>query len=296
MIDLRFAVAAKRFILPIVVVLIAGMGRIISLDIPSARSVAMADITHEAPQVQVRPAIEEITEISVPAGLADEPLRILLLGDSITQSDMYHLGYRYYLWTKLVDSGINFDFVGQMESHYGADPELPEYKGRQFDRDHEGHPGWESICFLNGAPGKGNDNLSVWLNQYTPDIVLLHVGTCDIIYGNSISSAIDNIEQIIEILRVKNPNVVILLAKLIPMMNREDRIAEINAEIERLAAREGSSDSPIILVDHNTGFDPYNDLFDRVHPNIYGNMKMAAKWFDALKSVIEEGRVQKRGV
>ena len=44
----------------------------------------------------------------------DIPVRILPLGDSITQSDKTYSSYRYYLWIKLIDAGIKFDYVGSL--------------------------------------------------------------------------------------------------------------------------------------------------------------------------------------
>ncbi len=51
---------------------------------------------------------------------AEEPYRIMLLGNSITYDDFYgdprpatlRTGYRSHLWHLLIDSGYNVDFVG----------------------------------------------------------------------------------------------------------------------------------------------------------------------------------------
>lgn len=285
----------RESILPLIAVAIAAICGIIVLNFSPVRSLADSDPGLEKFQAQMVASVKPSSRPSIPSYKKEDSLKILPLGDSITRSDIYHLGYRYYLWTQLVDAGIDFDYVGSMKSHFYGDPDLPLHRGRTFDRDHEGHNGWDAELFLKGRPGKEDENLTKWLNHYTPDIVLMHVGTCDLIHRNSISDAVDNIEKIVEVLRADNPNVVILMAKLIPSMGGGEGISEMNAEIERLAVKKNKSDAPIVVVDLNSGFDPHNDLFDRVHPNIYGNKKMAAKWFDAIQRVLEEGRVKRLG-
>jgi lysophospholipase L1-like esterase len=106
---------------------------------------------------------------------------------------------------------------------------------------------------------------------------------------------VKEIEQIIDLLQTDNPHVTILVARLIPAMKREADVEEMNAAIEQLVTRKNRKESPIVLVDLNSGFDPYNDLFDRVHPNIYGSRKMASKWFDAIQDVLEERQITKLG-
>ena len=283
----------KKLLLSLIAVAITTMSAMFALDFSLTDSAAVARPEFEAFQKQGEEGSKQASGPAISTGKTKECLRILPLGDSITRSDYYHLGYRYYLWTQLIDAGIDFDYVGSIRSHFGGDPELPNYRGQAFDRDHEGHDGWEAGCFLKGRPGKEDENLSKWLNSYTPDIVLMHVGTCDILYGDSINSTVDEIEQIIDILRADNPNVVILLAKLIPARKRETVVDDMNSEFERFAAKKSRRTSPIITVDLNSGFDPYNDLFDRVHPNIYGNKKIATKWFGAIQNVLAEGRIKR---
>ena len=122
----------------------------------------------------------------------------------------------------LRNGDYNVDFVGSQRGFDG--PVSDDLK--DFDLDHEGHWAWEA--------GDIERNLSNWLNGYTPDIVLLHAGTNDIDRGQSHSSTISELDSIIDILRNKNPSVVVLLAKIIPMQNRDT--ADFNEFIESFAA------------------------------------------------------------
>jgi len=224
------------------------------------------------------------------------PLYILCLGDSITQSADVYCGYRYPLWKKLVDLGIEFDFVGSMKERYFEDPsgQCPDYKGRKFDRDHEGHWGWQADHILGTQKdfpeGSGSGNLTVWLKEYTPDIVLLHLGHNDAGMGETPKQMANELEQVILILRKDNPNVSILLAKVIPTAKPlwNSRLAVLNAEIDGIAGKMSIPASRVIVVDFTKGFNPIEDTMDRTHPNSMGSEKMAQKWFDGIVELLKK--------
>ena len=110
-------------------------------------------------------------------------------------------------------------------------------------------------------------------------------------FGNaprkSASSTAGELGQIIEALRGDNPNVIILLAKLIPVSDPawNRGIDELNERMDAIAKEMSATASPVIVVDQSSGFDAETDTFDGVHPNESGERKMADKWFEALKGV-----------
>jgi hypothetical protein len=201
-------------------------------------------------------------------------IKILPLGDSITQSDARHLSYRYPLWKMLVDTNIPFDFVGSENGHFWGSPGWPDYRGKAFDPDHEGHWGWKTDQVL--------DNLDSWLQGYTVDIALLHLGTNDIFYGESNASTYKELREIVHLLRQKNPQVSILLAKLIPVAGDENQITIFNAGLDEVAKALNTPESKVILVDMEAGYQARADNFDGIHPNGRGEVKMALKWFKAM--------------
>lgn len=218
---------------------------------------------------------------------------ILPLGDSITQAHEAHLGYRYRLWTKLIDSGLPFDLVGSRDSNFPDNPVWPTYMGQSFDQDHEGHWACQADQILNGTdtgnndPCNGSGKLADWLAGYTPDIVLMHLGTNDALNGESAASTVIDLEGIIDVLRADNPNVIILLAKLIPSTKSgASAIDDVNAEIDGIAASKSTAQSPVIVVDQNTGFDASTDTYDGLHPDDSGEEKMATKWMAAIQAAV----------
>ncbi len=219
----------------------------------------------------------------------DSLVHILPLGDSITQGDRNHRSYRYNLWIKLIDAGISFDFVGSLASNYRGNPEWPQYKGRSFDPDHEGHWGWRADQILYGTSGEKRGRLSIWLDTYTPDIVLMHLGTNDIAHFQDLDETANELKQIIESLRADNPNVIILLSTLIPIHNEylNKHIKKFNAKIKALGKKMNTSISPIIVVDQYSEFDIRLDSYDGIHPNKQGEEKMAETWFQSVQDIFQ---------
>ena len=119
---------------------------------------------------------------------------VLPLGDSITNGGNSRPSYRRELWHKLEQAGYNVDFIGSENSFFGNGPPVSE---QDFDLDHEGHWAQEA--------GFVADNIDTWLVGYTPDIVIMHLGTNDFERGQSISSTLTEFEQIFESLREDNP-------------------------------------------------------------------------------------------
>jgi len=207
-------------------------------------------------------------------------VKILPLGDSITQSVSEHFSYRYYLWQKLIETDFNCDFVGSINHNYNGNPSWDNCNGLSFDRDHEGHWGWHA--------NEIQDHIQTWLNQYSPDIVLLYIGTNDIFSGESASQTSNEILGIIRELRFHDPQIAILLGKLYPTtyIQFNNSILELNLKLEVFAIQESTSQSPIVIVDHFTGFDPDLDTTDGIHPNDSGEKKMANNWFIAIQDLI----------
>jgi len=198
-------------------------------------------------------------------------VRIMPLGDSITQSLSPLNSYRYYLW-HLLSASYRIDFVGSRNGVGGGPPANPD-----FDMDHEGHAGWRADEIL--------ASLQVWATQASPDIVLLHIGHNDLCQGQSVASTVVDIANIIDVLRMVNPRVHVLLAQLIA--SADCGIPTLNAKLPALVADKNTTESPITLVDQYTGFDAATMTFDGTHPNAIGDSRMADRWFEKLATVLD---------
>jgi len=169
-------------------------------------------------------------------------IKILPLGDSITQGNTAMRSYRYELWKKLVDANIQHQFVGSLTTNFTGNPVFPTYKNLNFDNHNEGHFGWK-VHEL-------RDNLSNWLKGYTFDIVLFQGGTNDAGTENA-SQIVSEMKDIVGILRAANPKAIILLGH--PFQEWAPFPA-IRTGMDQLAAQMNTAQSPVIIVKLETGW------------------------------------------
>jgi acyl-CoA thioesterase I len=208
---------------------------------------------------------------------AASPLRLMPLGDSITEATDGRASYRYWLWHLLRQGGYPVEFVGSQVGVYQGTPKYPD-----FDPHHEGHWGWRADAVL--------ARLEQWARTAQPDVVLCHLGTNDLLHGESVPSTVAEVGQIVEALRRANPRVTILLAQLIPAHSGQDTLQAFNRALPALATEKTSSASPVLVVDQWSGFDIHRDTYDGLHPNEAGEKKMAQQWYNTLRKLWPDTR------
>ena len=209
-------------------------------------------------------------------------VRIMPLGDSITEGisgSSNDTGYRRTLYRQLTSAGFDVDFVGSCAHGTVTD----------FDRDHEGHGGWRA--------NQIRDYIPTWLNDNPADIILLHIGTNDIWHDeqapSEIAAEINDILNNIDTFETENnTHITVVLAQIInrspdsPAQALADT-ASLNTEIANLCTSRAANGDDLVLIDmYNTLTYP-DDLADSAHPNDYGYMKMANKWFDCLEPIMK---------
>lgn len=209
---------------------------------------------------------------------AQDPVRIMPLGDSITGSPGC---WRALLWQDLVAGGHDaIDFVGSLPGQ-GC--------GFEYDGENEGHGG---ILATNMAD---QNQLPAWLSATDPDIVLMHLGTNDVWSARSPDTILAAFTTLVGQMRDSNPAMEILVAQIIPMDSARscaecgERVTAFNAAIPDWAASLSTDASPITVVDQWTGFDTDTDTYDGVHPNDAGNRKIADAWYPSLSAALGAG-------
>jgi acyl-CoA thioesterase I len=208
-------------------------------------------------------------------GQSGGSLRIMPLGDSITEGESGHNTYRRVLWQRLKGAGCSVDFVGTqygVSSGYRNSPSKSP-PNADFDLDHEGH--WDySVNEL--LPFVAS---SVAATQ--PDIVLIHIGTNDVLAGQSASGIAGEISSLIATLRGGKSDLYIVLAKIIPAAPNTAGTAALNRQIDGIAARMNNTTSPVVVVDQASGYSTA-DNYDGVHPAPSGEAKLGNRWADAV--------------
>ncbi|MBX3740573.1 MAG: alpha/beta hydrolase fold domain-containing protein [Akkermansiaceae bacterium] len=188
--------------------------------------------------------------------------RILCLGDSITEGGSTFKVYRHVLAEKLDKAGIPVVFVGPKKdkaglAHGGYGGKSIEQVAVEYGKFHAAHPA---------------------------DVVIIHSGHNHTVEEKPIPGIIRTAEEMITLARKDNPQVIILLAKVIPSgkLPKYEYIPELNKEIAKLAEK-----LKVTVVDQETGFDWKTDTIqDMVHPSASGAEKMGAKFFDALQPLL----------
>jgi lysophospholipase L1-like esterase len=221
----------------------------------------------------VGPAPDTATA-TAPQDTAAAPVRIMPLGDSITGSPGC---WRALLWNRLQSNGFtNIDFVGTLP---------PQGCGVSYDGDNEGHGGFlaTNVANQNQLPG--------WLSATHPDIVIMHFGTNDVWNNIAPATILAAFSTLVDQMRASNPNMKVLVAKIIPMNPSNcaecgQRVVNFNNAIPAWAAAKSTAQSPVVVVDQWTGFNTATDTYDGVHPNDSGNQKMSNGWYPALTTAL----------
>ena len=193
------------------------------------------------------------------------PVRIMPLGDSITDGFNIPGGYRIELEDMLLAAGSEFDFVG---SRVNGPSSLA-------DRQHEGHSGLR-IDQLAGL-------VDASLTRHRPDVVLLMIGTNDVLQGYRLAEAPQRLSELIDRIGARAPAATILVSSLTPLRSSaaEERVRGYNATIPGIVRDQGARGRRVAFVDMHPALSA-TDLADGVHPNATGYRKMAVVWRDAL--------------
>nr|WP_239147753.1 cellulose binding domain-containing protein [Actinoplanes tereljensis] len=195
-------------------------------------------------------------------------VRVLPLGDSITEGTQVPGGYRIGLWQRVNAAGYRVDLVG---SQFNGPATLG-------DHDHEGHPGWRIDQI--------DANITGWLGATTPRTVLLHIGTNDILQNYNVSSAPNRLSTLIDHITAAAPNADVFVATIIPLSSasQESAARVFNAAIPGIVQGKAGAGKHVHLVDMHAALTTA-DLIDGIHPTATGYDKMAAVWYAAARSV-----------
>jgi acyl-CoA thioesterase-1 len=221
---------------------------------------------------------------SSPSAKADG-VRIMPLGDSITQADP---GYRGPLYEMLTKEGFKVEFVGSKK----GDP------AKCASPNNEGHggftigPGKSKADAWSGGKGNIYDNVDTWL-QIHPDIVLLLIGVNEYFNVGNLQPGYqpdrqgpEKLGALLDKIHEVSPQSKILVSSILPVGWSPKFALAFNEAIPTLIATRPFA----IFVDLNkaVGFVAGDWSKDNLHPSEQGYGKLAKGWFDALKPVLSK--------
>lgn len=225
-----------------------------------------------------------------------EKIRVMPLGDSITDGFSTVGGYRNALCDILTATGYadKIDFVGPNWGGSGYDPQHAGFSGYAIDD----IPAEESIS----GPRKGLSGLvDQLLTEYPADIVMLQIGTNDILSNYDLDNIGARLEKLVDKILTYIPENGILFISPITCMDASDNlyinedyftvermdecVEAYNEAIMEIADRKNAEGKNIIYA--KIGSTVHKEkLYDGVHPNETGYGKMGFQWFGYLKSYI----------
>jgi lysophospholipase L1-like esterase len=209
-----------------------------------------------------------VAQPGVAAAESNGGVRVMPLGDSITEGTQVPGGYRIGLWQRLSGAGYRVDFVGTQFNGPAA----------LGDHDHQGHPGWRIDQI--------DANITGWLGTARPRSVLLHIGTNDILQNYNVSSAPSRLSTLVDRITAAAPGADVFVATIIPLASagQEAAARTFNAALPGIVQSKVNAGKRVHLVDMHAALTTA-DLIDGVHPTAGGYDKMAAVWQTALRSV-----------
>src|SRR5213595_4033475 len=187
---------------------------------------------------------------------AAEPKSILVFGDSLSEGFMlkHSEAYPALLAKKLRAEGLNFSVTNASAS--------------------------------GGTTDGGLERLPPHL-KYRIDILILELGINDAFRGVPIDQIQNNLQQIIDKVKARNPSVRVLIAGMqLPNYAADDYVSAFGKMFADLAAKDGAALVPYLL--RSVAGDPSLNLSDGIHPNAAGQKILAETVWQVLEPVARE--------
>ncbi len=253
--------------------------------IGSAESIAVNDVV-------VSDTLDNVTsndDMAI-AYIADRaalgPVKIMAVGDSITHGVDSVPSYRQEFTALLQAASCNFTMVGSQLTSENTNGDSQAYIGA-----HEGYSGHRADHFLTGhvSSSGSNPGIRVSMETYTPDVVLLHLGSNDVAHEQDVSNALTDLENVLNAIYEVKPESLVLIANVIPWFS-DHPYPGVNADIGRLGDGvqhlvNERSDPFLKLVDVRSGFTESMMLNDLIHPNARGESHIADAFMDIYQPI-----------
>jgi hypothetical protein len=230
-----------------------------------------------------------------------QTLKILPMGNSITWGTNVspdpdaatHTAYRYKLYQLLGQGGYSVDFIGSRSTGYSIFSESQHCGIPGISDDHLAsiletgfNPHWSYNYYETAGP---------YLNFYPPDIILLEIGTNDVMAGDvyDISPELTRIFNAIDAYETSSGKpIVVFVAKIISTANvsgacnTDALINTYNSNLTSIVNSRISSGDKLVLVDLQcgAGINYATDMLDTYHPNPTGYEKIGQAWYTAINS------------
>lgn len=213
------------------------------------------------------------------AAVAEEPVRVLLVGDSVTQGSAGDWTWRYRLWKHLeLTAGGPVDLVGprddlwddladQLGNHDYIDP--------AFDQDHASRWGM-TFAFA-------DNRIEDLVRDYHPDVVVGMLGFNDLVIGRSPGDIEQDVRSFVQGARSVDATVDVVLAETVQTW--APGVPELNVRTAVVAEQLDDPSARVVVADTDAGFGRDEHTYDTSHPDAQGEVLIAAAVGDALAAL-----------
>ena len=232
--------------------------------------------------------------IALPAAaqqILPAPLRVMPMGDSITEGGDGAGGFRRPLFDKLTAAYGMPNFVGERNMRQSDPADF-------VDPDEDGFSAYRIEQIMTGKGFWHAPAIDQRLLDWDPAIVTLHAGTNDAQQdwyfdgdaSQGIPSAIDRLDQLVSRIVRFNPEIYIVVAQIIPAnapasQVTMDYIVRLNALIPAMVARHQQRGDRVSMVDMYTPMLSHPNP-DGIHPDTAGYAVMADVWFAGIQAAL----------
>jgi len=218
------------------------------------------------------------------AASAQPPLRILIIGDSITHESAGDYTWRYRLAQHLERTARGqVDFVGDHDDIWDnvADKSGSyDYADPDFDRQH--HARWGD-SLRNEVP-----HIADAARANPADVMLVALGANDLAYFTQPPDTAVLMRQLIDNVRQVNPNMTFVVAHVLTRADFNDDSMNLpgappfNAILDAQAPGWSTPTSKVVVARTDLGWNPLRDAWDGSHPTPDGEEIIARGFADAL--------------
>jgi lysophospholipase L1-like esterase len=209
---------------------------------------------------------------------ATTPVRVMVVGDSISQGFGGDSTWRYWFWREANRQGRPVDFVGPHRGFLPGHGTRYESAGLYFDRDHAARAGSTVSYHLARI-----DDLMV---RYTPQVVVVELGINDVRAGRSGETVAHDLQRLMERVWSHAPGARVLLAEL-PVYPHDSAMDAAAVRANSLLADRYDDDSRVMLAHNRTDqhlrWNPVVFTFDGLHPNATGQTMLAQRFAEAMR-------------
>ncbi|YAL82429.1 SGNH/GDSL hydrolase family protein [Dermacoccaceae bacterium W4C1] len=220
-----------------------------------------------------------------PVAAADEPVRIMVVGDSISQGSSGDYTWRYRLWQGIAASGASgVSLVGTRDDLHDNVNSLPGSQYYAIDFPQKRHAALWGSTFQ-----AENPTIAARVRSTGATVLAVQLGHNDLRYTLTPEQTIEQARATIAAAREANPSITIILGEVTPGWDPfagqpviAQQAAAYAAALPALVAQTSTEQSPVLIAHTAAEWIPSRHTYDGSHPSPEGEAVIARAYLRVL--------------